>query len=161
MDGFQSDLIALLPRLRRFARALTRDGTDADDLVQTAVERALNRRDQWTTNTNLASWMYTLMKNAWIDETRARGRRSAVMSPPEQGKRVADAGAADPLARTAVARAMATLPDDQRLAVALVLVEGLSYAEASVVMGVPAGTLTSRLVRGRMALMAQLDGAES
>ena len=157
MDGFQRDLIALLPRLRRFARALTRDSTDADDLVQIAVERALNRREQWKADSNLASWMFTLMKNAWIDETRARSRRAAVLSPPEQGERVVDAAAADPLARTAVERAMARLPDDQRLAVALVLVEGLSYVEASAVMGVPSGTLTSRLVRGRMALMAELD----
>jgi len=161
LDGFQRDLVALLPRLRRFARSLTRDVADADDLVQIAVERALKRQEQWKAESNLASWMFTLMKNAWIDEARARGRRAAVLSPPEHGDHVADDAAADPVVRTAVQRAMETLPDDQRLAVALVLVEGLSYAEAADVMGVPAGTLTSRLVRGRMALMAQLDGTEA
>jgi len=98
------------------------------------------------------------MKHAWIDETRSRGRRGAVTAPPELAEGVADGGVADPLARTAVERAMERLPSDQRLAVALVLVEGLSYAEASKVLEIPEGTLTSRLVRGRTALMAELQG---
>lgn len=156
LDSFQTDLVALLPKLRRFARALTRDVAEADDLVQVAVERGLIRRAQWRPDTNLASWMFTLMKNAWIDETRARGRRNAVLRPAEDGERMADAAASDPVSRAAVEQAMKALPTDQRLAVALVLVEGLSYAEASEVMGVPTGTLTSRLVRGRRALAASL-----
>ena len=160
MDAFQRDLVALLPRLRRFARSLTRSVTDADDLVQTAVERGLARRSQWRPDTSLASWMFTIMKHAWIDETRSRGRRGAVTAPPELAEGVADGGVADPLARTAVERAMERLPAEQRLAVALVLVEGLSYAEASRVLEIPEGTLTSRLVRGRTALMAELQGLE-
>jgi RNA polymerase sigma-70 factor (ECF subfamily) len=156
LDGFQTDLVALLPRLRRFARALTRDADAADDLVQVAVERGLARRGQWKPDTNLASWMFTLMKNAWIDEARARRRRSAMQRPAAEGERVADPAVSDPQSRTAVEQALMALPADQRLAVVLVLVEGLSYAEASAVIGVPAGTLTSRLVRGRMALAARL-----
>jgi RNA polymerase sigma-70 factor (ECF subfamily) len=159
LDDFQRDLVALLPRLRRFARSLTRDMADADDLVQVALERGLARRAQWRADTNLASWMFTLMKNAWIDQARSRRRRGAVLGSADDVETVVDPHASDPVARFAVAKAMQALPDEQRLAVALVLVEGLSYAEASQVLGVPAGTLTSRLVRGRMALMASLEGA--
>ncbi len=159
MDGFQRDLIALLPRLRRFARSLTLSAHDADDLVQTTVERALVRRSQWRAETSLPSWMFTIMKNAWIDETRARRRRGP-HGDIEEAVDLSDATAADPLARTAVERGMARLPDEQRLAVALVLVEGLSYAEAARVADVPEGTLTSRLVRGRMTLAAELQGLQ-
>jgi len=162
LDDFQHRLVELLPRLRRLARALTPQGADADDLVQTAVERGLERRGQWRPGTRLDAWMFTIMKHAWIDETRARNRRGRGMAAPE----MADT-APDPLAPSlelrleadAVRRAIARLPDDQRLAVALVLVEGLSYAEAAEVMEVPQGTLTSRLGRGRAALMAELAGA--
>jgi RNA polymerase sigma factor (sigma-70 family) len=161
LDGRQREIVELLPRLRRLARALARDGTDADDLVQATVERALIHKDQWRQGTRLDSWMFRIMKNAWIDESRARSRRGRMLAPEEEGARIGDDGAAAMemrLEAAAVAKAMGQLPDDQRLAVALVLVEGLSYKEAAEVLEVPQGTLTSRLVRGRMALLAQLDG---
>jgi RNA polymerase sigma-70 factor (ECF subfamily) len=161
LDAFQRDLVALLPRLRRFARSLTRDMADADDLVQVAIERGLTRRAQWLSDTNLTSWMFTIMKHAWIDEARARTRRNRVLGGETDAETVPDAQAPDlnaRLAASAVERAMASLPDDQRIAVSLVLVEGLSYREAAEVLEVPMGTLTSRLVRGRVALMAQLEG---
>jgi RNA polymerase sigma-70 factor (ECF subfamily) len=161
LDAFQSELVDCLPRLRRFARSLARDAADADDLVQAAVERGLSRRGQWKPGTSLLSWMFTIMKNAWIDETRSRGRQTQRQAPAEAGERAPDPAAADPVARLAVQRAMGALPADQRLAVALVLVEGLSYAEASRVLEIPEGTLTSRLVRGRMTLMAELAGLEA
>ncbi len=159
MDAFQRQLTALLPRLRRFARALARDWADADDLVQRTVEQALRRRSQYRPDTRLDSWTFTIMKNAWIDETRTRARRLRWFSPTEAGDHVADPAAQTLEGRRTVAHieaAMAALPHDQRLAVALVLVEGLSYAEAAQVMDVPVGTLTSRLVRGRAALQAEL-----
>jgi RNA polymerase sigma-70 factor (ECF subfamily) len=160
LDHLERAIVDLLPRLRRLARVLSRDPTDADDLVQLTVERALGRRGQWRPGTRLDSWMFRIMKNAWIDEARARGRRAAVLSPEEDGARVGADGAAAMQARLeaqAVERAMARLPEDQRLAVALVLVEGLSYKEAAEVLEVPQGTLTSRLGRGRAALLADLQ----
>lgn len=162
MDIFQSEIVELLPRLRRLARAITRDVADADDLTQLTVERALVRADQWRPGTRLDSWMYRIMKNAWIDEARARTRQRKVFAPEDDGLRVGVDGAAAMeahLEAASVEQAMARLPDDQRLAVALVLVEGLSYREAAAVLEVPEGTLTSRLVRGRNALLADLRGA--
>jgi len=161
LDEFQQRLVELLPRLRRLARALTPQGADADDLVQAALERGLARRGQWRPDTRLDAWMFTIMKHAWIDETRARSRRQRYAAPSEAAE-----AAADPLAPSlelrleadAVRRAVARLPEDQRLAVALVLIEGLSYAEAAAVMEIPQGTLTSRLGRGRAAVMAELAG---
>ena len=162
MDDFGQELAALLPRLRRFARSLTHATADADDLVQLSLERALNARAQWQPGTRLDAWMYRIMKNAWIDETRARTRRDRVLAPPEAGEHVGVDARPAVEARIDVgnvSRAMAALSDEQRLAVALVLVEGLSYKEAAEVLDVPMGTLTSRLVRGRQALMAQLGEA--
>lgn len=158
-DQLREEIVTLLPRLRRFARSLTGDVSDADDVVQIAVERALKRLDQWREGSRVDSWMFAIVKNAWIDEARARGRRARVFAPEEAGERVgAEDEALDKRMRAvAIERAMATLPDEQRLAISLVLVEGLSYKEAADVMGVPMGTLTSRLARGREALSAQLD----
>jgi RNA polymerase sigma factor (sigma-70 family) len=161
LDRLDRAIVELLPRLRRLARALTRDVADADDLVQQTVERALVHRGQWRPGTRLDSWMFRIMKNAWIDEARARTRKAQVFSPEEAGLDVGSDGAGEMAVRLearAVAAAMARLPDDQRLAVALVLVEGLSYKEAAEVMEVPQGTLTSRLGRGRAALLADLEG---
>jgi RNA polymerase sigma factor (sigma-70 family) len=160
LDAYQRQLTELLPRLRRFAQALTRDGSDADDLVQRALELALKRQDQYRPGTRLDSWMFTIMKNAWIDETRARSRRLRWFSPPEAGENIADISAPSLEGQRRIAEihaAVAALPQEQRLAVALVLIEGLSYAEAAEVMDVPVGTLTSRLVRGRAALQARLE----
>jgi len=162
LDGFERELAGLLPRLRRFARSLTRDHADADDLVQLSLERALNARAQWQPGTRLDSWMYRIMKNAWIDETRARTRRGRTFALAEAGEGVGKDARPAVEARIEIGkveRALAQLPDEQRMAVALVLVEGLSYKEASAVLEVPIGTLTSRLVRGRQALMAQLGEA--
>jgi RNA polymerase sigma-70 factor (ECF subfamily) len=161
VDGLQRQIVDLLPRLRRLARVLSRDPVDADDLVQATVERALVHRDQWRPGTRLDSWMFRIMKNAWIDESRSRSRRGKVFAPEAQGETVGRDGAAEMEARLAAAdveRAMARLPDEQRLAIALVLVDGLSYKDAAEVLEVPQGTLTSRLVRGRMALVAELQG---
>lgn len=162
LDALQSAIVELLPRLRRLARAIARDPADADDLVQATVERGLQRQAQWRPGTRLDSWMFTIMKNAWIDEARARARRDRVFAPEEAGEAVGDLGAQAAQARLEAAeveRAMTRLPDDQRLAVALVLVDGLPYREAADALEIPMGTLTSRLGRGRAALLAQLEVA--
>lgn len=153
---FHAELVGLLPRLRRFGRAITGHRHDADDLVQAALERALNRREQWQPGTRLDSWMFKIMNNAWIDEVRSRKRRDAIFVPEEAGEGVGAPHADAPLDAIAVRAAMATLNDDQRSAVALVLVEGLPYKEAAQVLGVPIGTLTSRLARAREQLQAIL-----
>jgi RNA polymerase sigma-70 factor (ECF subfamily) len=153
--AFEQEIVALLPRLRRLARVLTRDATSADDLVQIAVERALTRRDQWREGTRLDSWVMRIMKNAWIDETRSRARWGKVIEGEDAGLNVGVSN--DPADSLAIAQAMAKLPDEQRIAVALVLVDGLSYADAADVLEIPPGTLNSRLVRGRMALMEMLE----
>jgi RNA polymerase sigma-70 factor (ECF subfamily) len=164
LDRLERAIVDLLPRLRRLARALSRDMADADDLVQLTVERALVRRSQWRPGTRLDSWMFRIMKNAWIDESRSRRRRATLLAPEEEGLNAGLDGAGALEARLearAVEEAMARLPDDQRLAIALVLVEGLSYKEAAEVLDVPQGTLTSRLGRGRATLLTQLEDPAS
>ena len=156
VDDVHAMIVAALPRLRRFARSLSRNAHDADDIVQLAVERALRRIDQWRPEMSFVNWMFGIVRNAWLDEARARQRRAAVFAPAEAADDVGDASAARTVEDLALQRALARLPDEQRLAVGLVLVEGLSYKEAADVMQVPIGTLTSRLARGRLALAAML-----
>ena len=152
-------IIALLPRLRRFARNLTRNPHDADDVVQIGVERALVRLDQWRSDARLDSWMFKIIRNAWIDELRARGRRDKIFLNEEAGENIGTDSMERETERLSVQAAMARLPEDQATAVSLVLVEGLPYKEAAEVLDVPIGTLTSRLARGRLALQSLL-GAE-
>ncbi len=160
--AFETDLLALVPRLRRFAASLSHDRADADDLCQAALERALRSRDQWQAGTRLDSWMYRIMRNLWIDEGRARQRAQKRFAPEEAGLHVGYAGDREIEAHVMLSdvdRAMQALPDEQREAIALVLVEGLSYKDAAAVLGVPMGTLTSRLVRGRGALIELMGEA--
>jgi len=156
VDGLRTELVELLPRLRRFARVLARNVHDADDLVQTAVERALGHAGQLRSGAPVAAWMFGILRNAWIDEQRARGRRTALLAPGESAESVPDPAGGEQSESLAVQDAVARLPQEQRLAVALVLVEGLSYKEAAHIMEVPIGTLTSRLARAREALQAML-----
>ncbi len=162
MTAFECELLSLLPRLRRFARALARDAADADDLTQTALERALRSRSQWQRGTRMDSWMMKIMRNCWIDEVRSRARRSRTFAPEEAGQGAAPVMPSETeraVEANDVDRAMNLLPAEQREAVALVLVEGLSYREASDLLEIPIGTLTSRLNRGRKALAHALEAA--
>lgn len=150
----------MLPRLRRFAAGLAGHPADGDDLCQVTIERALANRDKWREGTRLDSWMYRIMRNAWIDESRARSRRNETFVSEEAGEGVGGEGAQE--ARVAlgdVDRAMQNLPVDQREAVLLVMVEGYSYREAAEIAECPVGTMNSRLVRGRDALMRLLGEA--
>ncbi|MEH3046201.1 RNA polymerase sigma factor [Sphingomonas adhaesiva] len=157
---FEEELLTLIPRLRRFSHALARHPADADDLLQASVERALTRREQWQPGTRLDSWMYRLMRNLWIDTARSVQRRAETFVPPEAGEQVGAPGGQEAQVEMGnVMRAMRALPPEQREAVALVVVEGFAYKEAAAILDVPIGTLTSRLVRGREALMARLGEA--
>jgi RNA polymerase sigma-70 factor (ECF subfamily) len=156
VENIQEQIVALLPRLRRFARNLVRNPHDADDVVQIAVERALLRLDQWHRDARLDSWLFKILRNAWIDEVRARVRRAQVFMPEEAGEQVGEATMEREIERWSAESALARLPEDQRLAVSLVLIEGLSYKDAAEVLDVPLGTLTSRLARGREALQEML-----
>ncbi len=155
-QNIHEQIVALLPRLRRFARNLTRDQSDADDIVQIALERALGRLDQWHRDARLDGWMFKIVRNAWIDELRSRSRRDKLFLREETGVEVGiDAGGRHETLLS-VQAALLRLPEDQRAAVSLVLIEGLPYKEAAEVLEVPVGTLTSRLARGREALQALL-----
>jgi len=164
-------LPAVLPRLRRFARTLTRHVYDADDLAQVALERALLRAAQWRApapgatqeqiETAVRSWMFGIVKNAWIDNRRAHQRERRVVTGEDGMAEVADGSHSALEEGLSIAAAMERLPEEQQLAVSLVLIEGLSYQEAADIMEVPVGTLTSRLSRGREALAAALGGKES
>ena len=159
--AFERDLTQLLPRLRRFAHALSRNPADADDLTQATIERALRSREQWQPGTRLDSWLYRIMRNLWIDTVRARTRKEKYEAPEEEAFAVGDDPREAIDASLELKRAMAAmelLPDEQREVVALILVEGFGYREASEMLGLPIGTVSSRLVRGRTALLALLRG---
>ncbi|MGZ3275308.1 MAG: RNA polymerase sigma factor [Caulobacteraceae bacterium] len=159
-DPFVQQMMNLLPRLRRFARALAQANSDADDLVQLTVEKCLRERAQWADGTRLDSWMFAAMRNAWIDETRMRSRRRESFAAEGEVEQVADGSVASEELKVqamSIRSAMDSLPSDQRLAVALVLVDGMSYHEAAELLGVPEGTLTSRLSRARATLIAKLS----
>ncbi|HAJ04546.1 MAG TPA: RNA polymerase subunit sigma-70 [Brevundimonas sp.] len=164
LDEFQNGLVDLLPRLRRFARVVRSEDADAQDLVQQTVERALASRHTFRPGTRLDSWAFTIMRRIAIDHGRSARRWSRILSPSsETDDRAPDRSIADEDARAdamAMRDAIHRLPDDQRHAVALVLIEGLTYAEAAKVLGIPVGTLTSRLVRGRLALVETLSSQE-
>jgi len=158
-SSFEDQLSGLLPRLRRFAHALSRDPADADDLTQSTIERALRSREQWQQGTRLDSWCYRIMRNLWIDTARARTRKQSREAPEEEGLSVgldprAAMDASVDLQR--IMAAMTRLPDEQREIVALILIEGFGYREVSEMLGLPMGTVSSRLVRGRTALLAMV-----
>lgn len=156
-SSFEQGILALLPRLRRFAAGLSRGLAEGDDLCQMTIERALRSRDQWTEGTRLDSWMYRIMRNIWIDEIRARNRRRQTFVEEEAGLAIgAPAEQESRVELSLVDRALARLPDEQREAILLVMVEGYGYREAAEIIGCPIGTLTSRLVRGRDALQQLL-----
>jgi RNA polymerase sigma-70 factor, ECF subfamily len=138
---------------------LSRNQHDADDLVQSVVERAWRNLAQFKPGASLPGWMFGIMKNAWLDNLRTRKRRGEVALPEDSGEHPAVSPVDTDTNMWSVSEAMNKLPEDQRLAIALVLVEGLSYKEASEVLEIPIGTLTSRLARGRTALAVALGEA--
>jgi RNA polymerase sigma-70 factor, ECF subfamily len=154
-NTFQRDLVDLVPRLRRFAYALTGSRADADDLVQAACERALKNPDRFEPGTRMDSWMYRIVQNLWLDDRRKGRVRGHAVDP--EAAHLSDAGRAarepeDRLMLAQVRAAMAELSEPQRAVLALVALEGLSYRETAETLEVPLGTVMSRLARAREAL---------
>src|SRR5262245_34768446 len=159
-------MLALRPRLRRFAYGLSGSLAEADDIVQATYQRAIERIWQWRPDSRLDSWMLAIAHRIWIDLIRREsGRRRSLAS---SGQLQTNGGAVLDGARAVEARILLEdvrrivmrLPEEQKGALLLVGVEGLSYIEAARVLGIPIGTLTSRLARGREALRAALEGRE-
>ncbi|MFA6266680.1 MAG: sigma-70 family RNA polymerase sigma factor [Pseudolabrys sp.] len=153
MATFRQGIEATIPALRRFARALTRDADMADDLVQDTLVRAL-RSEHLFHGGDLRTWMYTILANLNRNRLRSLARRPA-MSPIEDGdatELAPEAGGRD------IERALAALVEEQRHALLLVVLEGLSYREVAEIQGVPIGTVMSRLARARSQIKNFLEG---
>jgi len=144
------DIEAEIPRLRRYARALTRDVVTADDLVQDCLTRALGKLHLWQDGTDLRAWLFTILHNQYVNHIRRSVREGAAVGlnenepllsrAPQQGKR---------LELRDLERAIAKLPEEQRIVILLVGLEGMRYEEVAAVLDVPVGTIRSRLSRGR------------
>ena len=150
-------IVELLPRLRRFAYALSGDPDTGDDLVQEGCARAFAHLNQWQPGTRLDSWMYRIIHNIWLDQKRAskvRGIAVDLDSGPELSGEDGRDVVTSRLTLRQVLDGLASLPQEQRAIITLVSFEGLSYEEAAAILGIPVGTATSRLVRGRRALYA-------
>lgn len=150
-DPLRRLLPGLLPELRTFARFLTRNAAQADDLVQEAILRALRAEAQWDPATSLRAWLFHILRNAFLEQLRRRGRESRALErlpppPPRPAEQEAHGEMAD------LTRAMAKLPAPQREALILVGAHGMSHDEAAAVCGVPVGTMKARVARARASL---------
>jgi RNA polymerase sigma-70 factor (ECF subfamily) len=154
LSGFRQGVELAIPALRRYARALTRDSEAADDLVQDTLVRAL-RSEHLFHGGDVRSWLYTILTNLNRNRLRSLARRPALMP-------IADNDAPDMAGPEAggrdIERALVSLVDEQRTALLLVVLEGLSYREVAEVQGVPIGTVMSRLARARAQVKSYLDG---
>jgi len=153
-------ILAELPRLRRYARALLRDSALAEDLVHDCVAQALAALDSFRDGTNMSGWLLTIMHNLHVNGVR-RHARTPVRVPLEADGAGHPSSAPDQGDRLAVrdlSRALQMLSEDQRSVVLLVGLENMSYKEAAAVLGVPVGTVMSRLARGRGHLRRLMDG---
>lgn len=159
MDEKRTAIVAEIPHMRRYARALLRDRDAADDLVQDSLERAFSRLDRWREGDNPRRWLFTIMHHIFIDNMRRDSRRrTAAEIPIEAAYGVATPPAQlDGLQSREVLDALQALAPERRAALVLVALEGFSYAEAANTLGIPTGTLMSRISRGREDLRARLD----
>lgn len=159
----ETEIIALLPRLRRFARSLTGSGPAADDLAQATVERAITHLDKWQPGTRLDSWMYRIAHNLWRNERRneaSRGAKHGQIHGTTERSTDGERAALAKLEFAAVSAAIAALPEEQRTALLLVAVEGLSYKEAAEITGATVAALTSRLSRARETLRLVIERSD-
>lgn len=161
MSEFHRLVEQQIPRLRRYARALTRNRDRADDLVQDTLARALVKEDFWQPGTNLGAWLFTIMHNQHVNIVRRHTRESAGIDIEHVSATLS--ATTDPSASRQMLeleRALARLPLEQRQVILLVGLEGMSYEESAGILGVPIGTVRSRLSRGRDGLRKLLDMEE-
>ena len=159
MSDFLDQIEACVPALRRYARALTRDADLADDLVQDCLERAISRRGLFRPAGPMRAWLFTILLNLYrngLRNTRRRGTTVALDAMPVEP--ATPAPQPGHIALAEMARAIETLPTEQKEALLLIALEGLGYAEAAAILGIPQGTLMSRLGRARAALRAMTGG---
>jgi RNA polymerase sigma-70 factor (ECF subfamily) len=161
-NRFRVELRSLIPRLRRFGHALTGSAEDGDDLVQDALEKALSREEQYREGTRLDSWMYKIMQNTWIDRRRSAARQSRVVQPmTEDTFAVGEDGRTSFEAKISLRQVrdmMDRLHVDERAVLALVSIDGMTYQQAAETLGIPIGTVMSRLARARNKLLQMFDG---
>lgn len=156
-QAMRGEIIAALPRLRRFCRGLAGHAEDGDDLMQSTVERALGRAHQFEPGTRMDAWMFRIARNLHIDAVRSAGRRGMRVDISEIAETQGEDGRDTVENRSDLAaaqRALQALPEDQRSAFLLVVIEGLSYRDAAAVLDVPVGTIMSRLARARVRIEA-------
>jgi RNA polymerase sigma-70 factor (ECF subfamily) len=159
MDANNALILAELPSLRRYARALTRDADLADDLVQDCLERALSRWALWRRREHLRPWLFAIMHNLHANAVRRRARARGIFADGlGDAEMPVPSTQIDGLALRDLAAALEQLPDDQHQTVLLVGLEGFTYAEVASITGVPIGTVMSRLSRGRERLRLLLAG---
>jgi len=153
MTGFAHLLEGEIPRLRRYARALTRDASRADDLVQSCLVRAIAKQHLWQEGTDLRAWLFTILHNHNVNDVR-RSAREGTAIPVEEvaGALPVAANVYDSLQLRDLNRAIGRLPDEQRQVILLVGLEGMRYEEVAEILGIPVGTVRSRLSRGRESL---------
>ncbi|MBW8847408.1 MAG: RNA polymerase sigma factor [Burkholderiales bacterium] len=152
-----AELLGCLPRLHRYARALRRNREDADDLVQDTLERAWSRVSLWQGVGDMRSWLFSIMHNLHVDALR-RGRLDLVDLDEHTPEIPIAAAQAERLALRDLDASLAVLPPEQREVLLLVAIEGLAYAEIALVLGIPIGTVMSRLSRGRERLRGLMNG---
>ena len=158
MSDFNDLLEAQIPRLRRYARALLRDVTRADDLVQDTIVRALSKQHLWEPGSNLRAWLFTLMHNQHVNNVRQGRREETAVDFDEISSTLIATN--DPTAACQLReldRGLARLPEEQREVILLVGLEGIRYDEAAAILNVPIGTVRSRLFRGRESLRKLMD----
>jgi RNA polymerase sigma-70 factor, ECF subfamily len=158
MSDFARLLETEIPRLRRYARALTRDQSRADDLVQSCLCRAVAKQNLWEPGTDLRAWLFTILHNQHVNDVRRSAREGVAI--PVEDMAPALTAAADPEASLQLRdleRALSRLPDEQRQVILLVGLEGMRYEEAATILGIPIGTVRSRLSRGRETLRGLMD----
>ena len=158
LNDFKSDLVELLPRMRRFGCSLSGSLESADDLVQASCERALTRMHQWQPGTRLDSWVFTIMRSIWLNQVQKDKVRlgSGTVDPDELSTGDSAAGIDARLRLAEIDRIVSGFPEEQRAVLLLVNVEGYTYKEAAGILDVPIGTVMSRLSRIRLKLAKQL-----